>query len=469
MLHYPDGDQVFLIGAHHAVADLASLMLIGVAAGAVLNGAPTPPATNDDIELLLRSQAALPGSPPAAAGTVRRGSAARPGAGPAPAGAPLVPVRHPLRRTAPGAGRPGRGAGHPSGRHPGGVLARRAHRAPGPAARPGPLRAGRADRHPAARGRGAGHRVLRVPIPYPAEVPPGLPAADLLRQTEDRLSRVRDQGVTFLDAMPALIEEGLHRPEAPLVEVYFNYMPPQALAGTGLEILPVGTGHFDLDLMVTVLPGLDRLGLEYNADILDDESCARFVAGYLEVVAEIAGDPRTPVTSPAPKVAVAATFALGNLPAMLGLALTDGDRYEVTDAPYHQVLASLHDPAGVFTAVGTVAGLVLLRSGDLTRFQPEADDLPAQLAEEYPAALTALADRARVPLIVGFLPERTDGNWARQVASRLDGCPASASCRRISGPRGSPRTRSSTSTPTPWRTCPSGRSSRPPWRSPPPT
>ncbi|MDG4810888.1 HAD-IIIC family phosphatase [Micromonospora sp. WMMD1120] len=423
MLHYPDGDQVFLIGAHHAVADLASLMLIGVAAGALLNGAPAPAPTNDDIELLLRSQAALPGEPTA------------------PRRAQFAGVqRLDLELARP---RPERRS-YRSGTHyaalPPGLAERVAEQATRLDVTPAAFWLGALTVH-LARLRGRERFVLAVPIdtrlhvdattaigffgvpiPYPAEVAPGTPAGDLLRQTEHRLSRVRDQGVTFLDAMPALIEEGLHRPEAPLVEVYFNYLPPQALAGTRLEILPVGTGHFDLDLMVTVLPGLDQLGLEYNTDILDEESCARLVAGYLEVVAEIADDARTPVTSPVPKVAVAATFALGNLPAMLGLALDD-DRYEIVDAPYHQVLASLHDPAGVFTAPGTVAGLVLLRAVDLTRFHPTTDDLPAQLAEEYPAALTGLAERAGVPLIVGLLPEPTDAAWSREVVARLEDTP----------------------------------------------
>jgi FkbH-like protein len=426
MLQYPDGDQVLLIGAHHAVSDLASLLLIGVAAGGALDGTPTPAATNDDIELLLRAQAALPGEP--TGGRDRFAGARR--------------LDLELARPRPAA------RSYESGTHyaalPAGLADRVAEQANRLGVTPAAFWLGALTVH-LARLRDLERFVLAVPIdtrlhvdaaraigffgvpiPYPAEVPPGTPVADLLRQTDGRLSRVLEQGVTFFDAMPALVDAGLYRPAAPLVEVYFNYLPPQALAGTRLEILPAGAGHFDLDLMVTVLPGQGRVGLEYNADIIDERSCARFAAGYLDVVAEIAGDPRTPTTRPPAKVAVAATFALGHLPAMLGLALDDGDRYEVTEAPYHQVLASLHDPSGVFTAPGTVAGLVLLRAGDLTRFEPGAGDLAAQLAEEYPAALAALADRAKVPLIVGFLPERTGGDWARRVAARLDGKPGIA-------------------------------------------
>ncbi|GAA2934051.1 hypothetical protein GCM10020221_32210 [Streptomyces thioluteus] len=284
-----------------------------------------------------------------------------------------------------------------------------------------------------------------LPIPFAAQVEPGDAAVDVLHRTDGRLGAVLERGVTFFDAMPALVAEGLYRKDAPLVELYFNYMPPQAGSAPGLEILPAGTGWSDLDLMVTVMPGLGKLGLDHSLDVLDEASCSALGRDYLALVAELADDPTVPAVSvvdaappvqdgarPAAQVAVAATFALGNLPAMLSVALEDagveGGPFEVAEAPYHQVLASLHDPGSVLADPSTAAGLVLLRAGDLTRFAPEDDGpegggLLAELAEEYPAALLALAGRGKAPLVVAFLPERAGDErarrWEESVTERL--------------------------------------------------
>ncbi|MFI7430833.1 HAD-IIIC family phosphatase [Micromonospora sp. NPDC049836] len=430
LLAYPDGGQVLLVGAHHAVSDLASLLLMATRTGEALAGAPLPAATNADLDLLLRAQAGLPTTP----------SDDRGGTG--FAGSRRLDLE--LARPRP-ATRSYRADSH-FAELPAGLVERVAEQA------------GRLGVTPAAfwlgcltvllaRLRDRDRFVLAVPvdtrlhvaapdaigffgvpIPYAAHVPPGTPVAELVRRTDHRLSTVLEQGISFFDAMSALVAEGLHRPEAPLVEVYFNYLPPQPPGAADVEILPAGTGHSDLDLMVTVLPGLGRIGLDYNVDILDEASCARFAADYLAVVAEVVDDPRTLTTAPEPgpagTVAVAATFALGNLPALLGLALDGGtERYAVAEAPYHQVLAALHDPSGVLAAPGTVADLILLRAADLTRFQPANADLVTELAGEYAAALRALAERAGIPVLVGFLPDRADDErlrrWPEQIAAEL--------------------------------------------------
>jgi FkbH-like protein len=272
-----------------------------------------------------------------------------------------------------------------------------------------------------------------VPIPFPAEVRDGEPIADVLRRTDGRLVRVLQHGVSFVDAMSALVEEGLHRDAAPLVEVYFNYLRAPGALSSAVDPLRAGTGWSDLDLMVTVAPDLGQVWLDYNLDIIDEPGCAGFARDYLDLLAEVvdsiaAGAPARAARQDG--VALAATFALGDLPAMLSAALDDGT--PVLEAPYHQVLASLHDPSGVFSQA-TGAGVVLLRAGDLARFGPVSDKLLAELADEYPAALRALADRTALPLVVGFLPDRTQEasgdrlrRWERDVAAQLEGHPGLA-------------------------------------------
>jgi len=124
-------------------------------------------------------------------------------------------------------------------------------------------------------------------------------------------------------------------------------------------------------------------------------------------------------------LAVAATFALGALPGFLESACEEaGQPVVVQEAPYHQVLAGLLDPRGVFARATTTAGIVLLRGCDLARYHTTwtAERLAA-LADEYVAAFTALRARAALPMLVGFLPAATPAplfdDWDRQLAARL--------------------------------------------------
>ncbi|MEU2558716.1 HAD-IIIC family phosphatase [Streptomyces longispororuber] len=534
LLAYASGEQVLVFGAHHAVSDLASLMLVAHGLGAGLRGTEPPAAvTNRDVDLLLRAQAGRPADASAPTGDWRADFT----------GARRLDLElagpRPERRTF-------RSAMHLT-ELPADLQERVAARANGLGITPAAFWLGVLTVQ-LARLRERERFVLAVPvdtrlhvaaldavgyfglpIPFAAQVGRGETAEAVLRRTDSRLSRVLERGVTFFDAMSALVQEGLYRKDAPLVEVYFNYMPPAAGAAEGLRILPAGTGYSDLDLMVTVMPGLGKVGLEYNTDVVDEASCAALGRGLLALAAEAAAAPETllalpegpavapapePVatavgTSPAPEpavsaavtspvaepvasaavtmpapepavsaavtmpaaepavsaavtspaaepvatavgttpaagpgaapaqIAVAATFALGNLPAMLSVALEDagveGGPFEVAEAPYHQVLAGLLDPGSVLAQKATVANLVLLRPGDLTRFAEAEGDggrLLDQLAEEYPAALRALADRTRTPLVVAFLPEGSaDARlraWELQVTEQLTDRPGIA-------------------------------------------
>ncbi|MGQ4375226.1 SDR family NAD(P)-dependent oxidoreductase [Streptomyces sp. SAS_267] len=339
-----------------------------------------------------------------------------------------------------------------------------------------------------------------VPVPFPAHAAAGERIEDVLRRTDTRLNRVLAKGAMFSDVLSTLAGQGLHRTNAPLVEVYFNYVRSSAARLDRLEVLPAGTGYSDLDLMVTMTPDAGRVRLDHSLDILDAATSTELAEAFLRLLAATADNPTTavraaggtaatvtsgtaaaeagaaapavtstkataetapaatpvatapasrapagataagrqtatpvsgsPVAGPRRSLALAATFALGNLPPLCEAAMEameegtregtwEGERARdegpaVAEAPYHQVLAALRDPSGVFTDPTTAVGVVLLRATDLERFGPVTDAVLAELRAEYPAALRALSERTRRPLIVGVLPSaRQDERLAR--------------------------------------------------------
>ncbi|MFD4545073.1 SDR family NAD(P)-dependent oxidoreductase [Streptomyces sp. NPDC058466] len=321
-----------------------------------------------------------------------------------------------------------------------------------------------------------------VPVPFPAEARAGERIEEALRRTDSRLDRVLAKGAMFTDVLSTLARQGLHRANAPLVEVYFNYVRSAAGRLRNLEVLPAGTGYSDLDLMITMTPDAGRIRLDHNLDILDAATSLALGEQFLRLLDEAVQDPtavvrttavmrtttvvRTttgrpdstgataeeatavtegpageePAGSPRRQLALAATFALGNLPLLCEAAVEEGagaveegagnDGLTVAEAPYHQVLAALRDPSGVFADPGTALGVVLLRAADLERFGPVGDALLAELRTEYPAALRALAERTRKPLVVGFLPSARENDrfarWEREIADELAELPGIA-------------------------------------------
>ncbi|MEU9948220.1 HAD-IIIC family phosphatase [Streptomyces sp. NPDC047939] len=526
-------EQTLLIGAHHAVSDLQSLLLVAAEIDAELSGTPLGDAvSNRDVDLLLAAQAASP-------------DASRSGAGPDGAAAAwrdaftgsrrldltLTRARPEVRSFR---------AGSLTVEIPEGLMDRVASRARQLGITPAAFCLG-ALTVLLARERQRDRFVLAVPVdtrihvdaagavgffgvpvPFPAEARPGERIDEVLRRTDGRLERVLAKGAMFSDTLPVLAAQGLHRENAPMVEVYFNYVRSTAELGR-LEVLPAGTGHSDLDLMIIMMPDAGRLRFDHNLDIIDGAACAGLAADFLRLLDEAADDPAAPARAalPAPaaaaphpaapylaaphpaapseagdaggneagdvtgdvggneagnvtgdvggneagnvggkaardvggeapgtvpggpppvrpgSLAVAATFALGDLPLLCEAALADGvsddpqaTAPQVAEAPYHHVLAALKDPSGVFTEASTELGAVLLRASDLERFGPVNDALLDELRTEYAAALRALSERTRLPLIVGFLPSaRPDDRherWEREVASLLSDLPGIA-------------------------------------------
>ncbi|MFD7997664.1 SDR family NAD(P)-dependent oxidoreductase [Streptomyces mirabilis] len=305
-----------------------------------------------------------------------------------------------------------------------------------------------------------------VPVPFPAEAGAGERIAQVLRRTDGRLDRVLAKGAMFSDVLSTLARQGLHRANAPLVEVYFNYVRSAAGRLAHLEVLPAGTGYSDLDLMITMTPDAGRIRLDHNLDILDAATSAELGEEFLRLLAEAADDPTAAVRStpgtaveatavtrttsgtavevpegatedtrraPRRSLALAATFALGNLPLLCEAAVEEGVRdggLTVAEAPYHQVLAALRDPSGVFADPAAAVGVALLRAADLERFGPVDDALLAELRTAFPAALRALSERTRKPLIVGFLPsahaQDRFARWEREIADELAEVPGIA-------------------------------------------
>ncbi|WP_343998901.1 SDR family NAD(P)-dependent oxidoreductase [Streptomyces thermocarboxydovorans] len=287
-----------------------------------------------------------------------------------------------------------------------------------------------------------------VPVPFPAEAHPGERAEEVLRRTDQRLQRILAKGAMFSDVLPVLSRQGLHRPHAPLVEVYFNYVRSAAGRLDRVQVLPAGTGYSDLDLMITMTPDANSIRFDHNLDILDATATSAMAEEYLRLLEETAETPATLVgkdmdlgknpgnapranasaeAGPArTRVALAATFALGSLPLICETAFDEAAGTaptEVAEAPYHQVLAALQDPSGVFADPAVQAGVVLLRGADLERFGPVDDELLTELRTAYPAALRGLAERTGKPLVVGVLPTARPEDrctaWERELAAEL--------------------------------------------------
>ncbi|MFE1291211.1 SDR family NAD(P)-dependent oxidoreductase [Streptomyces sp. NPDC058751] len=510
--------QTLVFGAHHAVSDLQSLLLVAGEIDAELSGTPLgDTVTNRDIDLLVEAQRT--GDASGTAGIADRewreafhGSErldltlARPRPATRSYRAGSVTVALPdglMERVSAAASRL---AVTPAAFCLGTLtvlLARTRERERFVLAVPVDTRI-HADAHDAV-------GFFGVPVPFPARAAAGERIEDVLRRTDARLDRVLAKGAMFSDVLSTLAGQGLHRANAPLVEVYFNYVRSSAARLGRLEVLPAGTGYSDLDLMITMTPDAGRVRFDHNLDILDAAATTGLAEEFLRLLAEAAGDPTTAVrttgttgtTAPAtaavpatagtrtttasmekatpvataasavaatpaaaePRVdtaaqvaeaapagrdtdarprrslALAATFALGSLPLLCGAAMEDGagegagERTRdagpaVAEAPYHQVLTALRDPSGVFTDPTTAVGVVLLRAVDLERFGPVTDAALAELGTAYPAALRALSERTRGPLIVGVLPSaRQDDRFARWesgLVAELAGTPGIA-------------------------------------------
>ncbi|MGY5046318.1 SDR family NAD(P)-dependent oxidoreductase [Streptomyces sp. 900105755] len=436
--------QILVFGAHHAVSDLQSLLLVAGEIDAELSGTPLDAAvTNRDIALLIEAQQGGQG-----AGAEWREHFH---------GSERLDLE--LDRSTP-ATRSYR-AGSVTATIPDGLMERVAAAASRLAVTPAAfclgtltvLLARKRERERFVLAVPVDTRIhadaydavgfFGVPVPFPAEARAGEQVAEVLRRTDARLQRLLAKGAMFTDVLATLARQGLHRENAPLVEVYFNYVQSSRHL-TRLEVLPAGTGYSDLDLMITMTPNAARIRLDHNVDILDAAATAELGEEFLRLLGEAAEDPAVPAragtsapagTAPAPRrsLALAATFALGNLPLMCEAAVENGagdGGPAITEAPYHHVLASLQDPSGVFADPATAVGAVLLRAVDLERFGPVDDALLAELRTAYPTALKALSERTRKPLIVGFLPAARQEDrltrWEREVAADLAGLPGIA-------------------------------------------
>ncbi|MEV6021111.1 SDR family NAD(P)-dependent oxidoreductase [Streptomyces sp. NPDC051997] len=466
--------QILVFGAHHAMSDLQSLLLVAGEIDTELSGTPLGgTVTNRDIDLLIEAQRTgeASGDASVAAGTEWReafhGSErldltlARPRPATRSYRAGSVTVEIPGGLMAQVSAAASRLAVTPAAFCLGTLtvlLARMRERERFVLAVPVDTRI-HADAYDAV-------GFFGVPVPFPAQAADGELIEEVLRRTDARLDRVLSKGAMFSDVLPALARQGLHRANAPLVEVYFNFVRSSAAALDRLEVLPAGTGYSDLDLMITMTPDAGRVRLDHNLDILDAATSTELAEAFLRLLATTAEDPtaavRAPGSTPTPaatevtatpleagpvartrrSLALAATFALGDLPLLCEAAVAEGthegareDRGPdegptVTEAPYHHVLAALRDPSGVFTDPVTAVGVVLLRATDLERFGPLTDEVLTELGTAYPAALRALSERTRRPLVVGILPsaERDDrlARWESDLVAELAEAPGIA-------------------------------------------
>ncbi|MBB5911784.1 FkbH-like protein [Nocardia transvalensis] len=447
LLETASGDQALIFGAHHSVSDIASMLLVAAELDDELSGRrPEDAASNRDIDDLVTAQ----NHRPAPSGTTdwrtefegaRRLdltlAAPRPPVRTYRSGAVAVELPDGLLEQVTDRAR--ELAITPAAFFLGGLtvlLARRQHVDKFVLAVPVDTRI-YADAP-----RGIGY--FGIPMPYPAAVDPHEPASEVLRRTGSRLRTLLTQGAGFSDVLTLLAAEGLHRDNAPLIEVYFNFLR-SGPAFEQLEVIPATAGSTDLDLMVTVMADHGRLALIFNHDIIDAPAAEALATQYLTLLTDLARTPdqqagvapedqagtevaRDSAEAPsgsAGTVALGATFALGTLTRLCELAF---DGAAVEEAPYHHVLTGLRDPSGVFATAAI--GVVLVRAADLERFGPIDDEALARLADDYPAAVRSLTERTRRPLVVGFLPARSThdrlARWEGQVADALREMPGVA-------------------------------------------
>ncbi|MDE8647603.1 SDR family NAD(P)-dependent oxidoreductase [Rhodococcus qingshengii] len=444
LLESVTGDQVLIFGAHHAVADAQSMLLVAAELDAVLQGlVPDSPASNRDIDDLIGAQQARTAPADDTSMVQWRNEFV---------GSRRLDLElaHPRPDT-----RTYRSAAH-FVTLPDGLMDRVGERTRELGITPaafflGVLTVLLARRQQTKRFALAvpvdtrihaesptGIGYFGVPVPYPANVEDDEPVTEVLQRTAARLQRLLSKGSGFSDTLATLAAEGLYRGNAPLIEVYFNYLKSGA-AHSNVEILPVGPGKSDLDLMATVMPDWGQVCFYYNLDIIDEASCAALGADYAALLSEVVDDPSVEALEPATDaevtegadkdavVAVSATFALGKLPDLCRVAF---DSCTIVEAPYHHVVASILDPAGVLSSPATDVGVVLLRASDFERFGaltgPEFDEL----AQVFPVAVQSLAARTRTPLIVGFLPSAAEdprfAAWESGVIGELRDCPGIA-------------------------------------------
>lgn len=445
LLQSEAGDQVLIYGAHHAVSDGQSMLLVAAEIDAALSGRlPALPASNRDVEALVEAQHGQDSADNSDVLSSWRDefvgcqrldlelAHARPASRTYEAGAYFLALPDGLfdqvtdRSRAVGV--------TPAAFFLGTLtvlLARRNHTNRFAMAVPVDTRI-HSDTP-------TGIGYFGVPVPYPANVEDNEPVSEVLNRTAARLQRLLSKGAGFSDTLAVLAAEGVYRENAPLVEVYFNYIKA-GVPFEDVEAVPVGPSHSDLDLMVTVMPDWGQVCFYYNLDIIDEASCAAFGAAYIALLDEVLSDPDLVAlpsahTPPAEvsledgeyQVAISASFALGNMPALCEAAF---DGCKVVEAPYHQVLASLRDPAGVLSAPSTSVGVLLLRAIDLERFGPLDEGTWSELAHEIPLAVQALVERTRTPLIVGVLPshkfESRHEIWKRKIITRLREVPGVA-------------------------------------------
>ncbi|MFI5809740.1 SDR family NAD(P)-dependent oxidoreductase [Streptomyces sp. NPDC051643] len=481
LLDAGEGGQLLVFGAHHAVSDLRSLLLVAGEIDAELSGTPLgDTVSNRDLDLLIEAQrtGGTPGADTAEWREAFHGAARldltlarpRPATRSYRAGSVTVEIPDGLMERVTAAA--SRLAVTPAAFCLGTLtvlLARARERERFVLAVPVDTRI-HADAYDAV-------GFFGVPVAFPAQAGAGERIEDVLRRTDARLDRILAKGAMFSDVLPTLAGQGLHRANAPLVEVYFNYVRSSAGRLERLEVLPAGTGYSDLDLMITMTPDAGRVRLDHNLDILDAETSADLARQFLRLLADAADDPTAavraqaettsattgnggastgaqvagePAARPRRSLALAATFALGHLPSLCAAASeeeTAGERTPdgvrdaapdrvrdagptVAEAPYHQVLAALRDPSGVFADPASAVGVVLLRAADLERFGPVTDAVLDELRAAYSAALKALSERTRKPLIVGFLPtarqEDRFTRWEDDLAAELTGSPGIA-------------------------------------------
>ncbi|MDF0530799.1 type I polyketide synthase [Tsukamurella sp. 8J] len=266
-----------------------------------------------------------------------------------------------------------------------------------------------------------------VPVPVAVRHDCAEPADDAVRRAARSLRDLFD-GRGVVGDLPVLAKR-LHRAGQPLLQAYFSHLTVPG--SSAAQARPVPSGAVDLDVMYTVVadPAVDsaRVFLTYSTDVFDDRGAHDFAAGYLDAL-------RATVT-PVMRAVVAGAFSLGDLPGLCRIAwAAGGPAHRVDQVPHTDLDATLLNPR--LRDERPEAVVLLVRGSDA----PDTDGFATGVADlartsavlvvvppsppGSPAGCDArLADAVRALPGVGVLDRLTDDDVHDGATERLAGLP----------------------------------------------
>jgi len=197
------------------------------------------------------------------------------------------------------------------------------------------------------------------------------------------------------------------------------------------EMLPVTQDTATLDLRMVAQENTQGilLSCEYNTDLFEQETIARLLTAFQQMLNACATEQNTPLThlpfpddlvahrvpsaetKAAQRIVIASTFTAEPIEEAVAFWMKQFDIPTAIEfAPYNQVFQSLLDPGSEFARNHDGVNLILLRMEDWIRYADTSTTSTARLAQieknvaELLTAIEGFAPRSRVPLLVFICP-----------------------------------------------------------------